>query len=100
MSLIRFPDRTKCYWKMLSVCFCRYTLESILHHECINKHLNSHRKRPFFGPGRQKDKCDLSSMAEPVAPGAWYTVSRLNSSRRPGRQLSRYRAPPIMLTPA
>ena len=38
--------------------------------------------------------------APSVAPSARFTVSRLNCSRGPGRQLARYRAPPVMLTPA
>ena len=38
--------------------------------------------------------------APSVAPGARHTVSRLNCSRGPGRQLTQYRDPPILLTPA
>ena len=34
------------------------------------------------------------------SPGASYTVSHLNGSHSPDRQLAQYRAPPIVLTPA
>ena len=51
---------------------------------------------------RFKDTSILLTKTPPapaIALSARSTVSRLNGSRGSGRQLARYRAPPVLLTP-
>ena len=68
------------------------------------EHHRDDESRPRYAKRERKTVSDFYWLKTPsapvIAPGARSTVSRLNGSRGPGRQWVRYRAPPVVLTPA